>query len=128
MNELSSLKLETNRRHDEDYFFGCLGAVGLMIGTVEWILSGCSVSWLPHWLGCGLAWLAMISLQSLTLVSLLRRLVFLRLSKSWFWLLLILWIAFDIPLIVARQAYVVLPIAYGIAQASFLFDLRKAGQ
>jgi hypothetical protein len=92
---------------------------------------------LPHWLGCGLAWLAMTSLQSLTVVSLKCRLVFLRLSKSWFWLLLILWVAFDIPflwvafdipLVVSRQAYMVLPIAYGIAQASFLFDFRKAGQ
>ena len=125
MNELSSLKLENNRRHGEDYFFGCLGTVALIIGVVEWILRGCSLSWLPHWLGCGLGWLAMTSLQSLTLVSLRRRLVFLRLSKSWFWLLLILWVAFDIPLVVYRQAYMVLPIAYGIAQASFLFNLRK---
>jgi hypothetical protein len=120
MNELSSLNLENNRRQGEDYFFGCLGAVALIIGAVEWILRGCSLSWLPHWLGCGLAWLAMTSLQSLTVVSLRCRLVFLRLSKSWFWLLLILWVAFDIPLVVSREALRRVLISQPRAQASIL--------
>jgi hypothetical protein len=65
--------------------------------------------------------------ELLTLWALSRRLRVLSLSRLWLWGLLALWVGFDISLIVSRQLYLVLPIAYGLSQAAFLFDRRKAG-
>jgi hypothetical protein len=119
---------DRDRQSSENYFFGCLGAFGLIIGIAEWILRGCPLTWLPHLMVCGLVWTGMISLQLLTLVALRRRLALFHLSQFWLWLLLTLWISFDLPLAVYRHAYFVLPLTYGIAQVFLLLGIPKFGR
>ena len=113
-------------RPDEEYFAGCLGFAILISGIGEWIHSGSVPSWMPQWFGFTLACIGLGVLQALTLVGLRRHLASLGRSYWWTGLLLTLWIGFDLPLIATRGVYLILPLAYGISQAAFLFNLRKA--
>jgi hypothetical protein len=128
MNVIDGQGSENNHQSGENYFLGCISAVGLIIGIAEWILRGCSLTWLPHLMVCVLTWAGMISLQLLTLVALRRRLAFLQLNRSWFWLLLTLWISFDLPLAVHKHAYMILPMTYVFAQVPIFLGLRKFGR
>jgi hypothetical protein len=63
-------------RQGENYFFGCLGAAGLIIGISQWTLGGIAPGWLPGWAGRVIGWTALIAIQLLTLFALRRRLLF----------------------------------------------------
>jgi hypothetical protein len=111
--------------HGENYFFGCLGAAALMIGIAQWILGGIAPGWLPGGTSRVIGWAALIILQLLTLFALRRRLLFLRLTRLWVPVLVVLWIGFDLPLALSRHVYIALPLAYGISQIPLLLSLRK---
>jgi hypothetical protein len=122
----SKSRLEAVERQGPNYFFGCLGAAGLIIGASEWIIGGRTPNWLSGDAGRNIGWAVLITLQLLTIFALRRRLLALRRTRLWVLILLMLWISFDLPLALSRNRYIALPLVYGVSQTPLLFNLRKA--
>jgi hypothetical protein len=111
-------------RSSASYVPGCLAAVGLIIGTAEWISNGHEMHGMSYEMILRFAWIPLIALEFLTVVALGRRLVMLSYTTRWVWPLAVLWIAFDVPLAMYRHSYIVLALAYGVSQFIFLFNPR----
>lgn len=114
------------QRGSENYFFGSLGVAALVIGIAHWMLGGAVPSWTSDWRLTSFGWATLASLQLLTLFSLRRQLASFHLKRTWLIPLIMLWVGFDLPLALSRHDYIALPLAYGISQAIFLFNLEAS--